>query len=522
MITDAQWPSHYVREITKGLSTQDLAKRLDVVDLQQAHGSLWTSIERFRRRIRMVNVLTMLPRSATIVLLSVLASDLTSAALDSTVRYAVLVIGFSAAIILIVRSLMKWPTALSTALEVDARLSLKERLSTAVEFSRSPNKFSSLSPSQIADAAAQASAISPSQAYPATPARADILIVLGTALLSAIWFLTPPDSGLHKSIVEFIKPVPGKVNTLDRERSPADSVDTPKHELDRMVPSSSEMTRDSLEQLWQTSNSEAQRLSQRIAGAAQALTDTRVARDAGRRLSGEDYTGAAGALRALAESLPGLNSGERQELVEALRKAATATEDDRILSNQFSEAAEALETSQTSRAAQFIQQLAIGITEAGAILESERVLQRQIDGLRQSLGWEDTTPSRRDEAQSGSQNHHAEDAAGPQRDGAGGSLGTGPTSQVRGKETGNVEDLGTQTHLDLLGNFEVVELPVNPEAPTEGFNTPHFQLGHELDVSLAPSAGKLGTVRAKRDSNNKIPLDIAATVSRYFLPRESR
>lgn len=346
-------------------------------------------------------------------------------------------------------------------------------------------------------------------------------MAFGATLLSTIWFLTPHDSGLGKSIVEFINPVPGKVNALDREPSSANSADTPKHEVDRVAPSPSETTRDSLDQLWQTSNSKAQRLSQLIAGAAKELIHTRVARDAGRRLSGQDYTGAAAALRALAESLPHLNSGERKELVEALSRVATATADDHILSNQFSEAAEALETSQTSRAAQLIHQLAIGITEAEAILESEKVLQRQIEDLRQSLSRETPTPSRRDEVQSGSHRPHGENTAGQQQDGTGASLGTAFTSQVRGKETGNIEDLGRETRLDLRGNLEVVQLAVNPEAPPEGFNTPRLQFGHELDVSLEPSAGELGVVRSKRDSNNGIPLDIAATVSRYFLPRES-
>ncbi len=96
------------------------------------------------------------------------------------------------------------------------------------------------------------------------------------------------------------------------------------------------------------------------------------------------------------------------------------------------------------------------------------------------------------------------------------------TSDARGSELGDIEDLGRETRLDALGNLEIVELEANQDAPTESFERPQLQLGRDVDVSLNPSAGELGAVRTRRDSNNQIPLDVAAAVSRYFSPSEGQ
>ena len=467
------------------------------------------------------------PRAAAVALGSVLLGELAGIRLESTaVRNGMIAAGVIVALALLLRNFIKRPSALSAALQFDVRLGLKERLSTAVELSDSPGKFLLLQ-SQIADAAKRAVTIKPSEAYPLAPSRIDMLVATGAALLLAAWFLMPPESGIRASITAYFEPPTGNdeligSDVIGSDVTGIDSIAAAERQSDRLGPSRTDRMRSSLEQLQRISNPEAQSLRERLAEAAESLKQTRVARDAGRRLSGEDYEGAADALRRISESLDKLNSGERQELVEGLREAAAATADDQILSSQFSDAADALESFQNLRAAESIEQIAQRIQEAEAILESEQALQRRIDELQRSLGLGETDPAAPQAVESDGRAGQANGFAGGENGSADGGERAGLTSGAQGTELGDIEDLGSETRLDAHGDLEIVELEANQEAPTESFERPKLQLGRDVDVSLNPSAGELGAVRSRRDSNNQIPLDVAAAVSRYFSPSEGQ
>ena len=467
----------------------------------------------------MAGTARMVPRAAAVALWAVLAGELAGVRFDPTAaRGGVIAAGAVIALALLLHSFMNRPSALSAALEFDVRLGLKERLSTAVELADSPGKFLLL-PSQIADAARRAAAIEPSRAYRLPLPRVDMLAALVAALLLAAWYFMPSQSGIRASVTSMLEPPAERENqTIGSELSDDETVPV-EPATDQLARSTRERMLDSLEQLQRISNPEAQALRQRLADAAEALMETRVARDAGRRLSGEDYPGAAEALRQLSESLDQLNSAERQELIEGLEDAAAATSEDQLLSSQFSDAASSLENYQDRSAAESIQQIAQRIEEAEAMLESEQVLQSRIEQLQQSLGIGGTKPTGQE---SGGQNSQAKGSSGGEDSSADGDQGTGLTSGAQGRELGDLEDLGAETRLDALGNLEVIELEASQEAPTESFERPQLQLGRKMDVSLNPSAGEMGAVRARRDSNNQIPLDAASAVSRYFSPPEGR
>ena len=468
----------------------------------------------------MAGTFRMVPRAAIVALWAALAGELAGVRFDSTaVRGGIIAAGVVIALALLLRTFMKRPGALSAALEFDVRLGLKERLSTAVELVDSPGKFLLL-PSQIADAAKCAAALEPSQAYRAPLSRVEMLAALIGALLLAAWWFMPSQSGIRASLTSMLEPpVEREHETGGGELTTAGETDISEPSTDRLAVSTRERMLDSLEQLERISNPEAQALRERLADAAEALMETRVARDAGRRLSGEDFPGAAEALRQLSEALDQLNSAERQELIQGLQAAAAATAEDQLLSSQFSDAAGSLENFQDRSAAESIQQIAQRIEEAETILESEQILQNRIDQLQRSLEMSEAMPTGQE---SGGQTSQAKGAAGGEDGSAEGDQGTGLTSAARGEELGDLEDLGAETRLNALGNLEVIELDASQEAPTQSFERPQLQLGRNMDVSLNPSAGEMGAVRARRDSNNQIPLDAASAVSRYFSPPEGR
>ncbi|MDP6182263.1 MAG: hypothetical protein QF609_00450, partial [Gammaproteobacteria bacterium] len=272
--------------------------------------------------------MSIVPRTVAVAFGAVLVGELAGIRLDSTaVRNGIIAAGVLVSLSLLLRNFMQRPSALSAALQFDVRLRLKERLSTAVELSDSPGKFLLL-PNQIADAAKRAATITPSKAYPVAPSRIDLIMAIGAALLVAFWFLMPPESAIRTSVTSIFEPPAGTEETIGDEVGGIDGIAAAQRQMDPLGPSSRERMRSSLEQLQRISNPETQALRERLGEAAEALKQTRVARDAGRRLSGEDYAGAADALRQLSESLDKLNSGERQELVEGLREAAAATADD--------------------------------------------------------------------------------------------------------------------------------------------------------------------------------------------------
>ena len=471
----------------------------------------------------MAGTAKMVPRAAAVALWAALAGELAGIRFDSTAaRNGMIAAGVVIGLALLLHTFMKRPGALSTALEFDVRLGLKERLSTAVELADSPGKFLLL-PSQIADAAKRAARIEPSRAYRVPISRVDMLAALVGALLLAAWYFMPSQSGIRASVTSILEPPAERKNeTIGSELSGVDETAVAEPVTDRLARSTRERMLDSLEQLQRISNPEAQALRERLADAAEALMETRVARDAGRRLSGEDYPGAAEALRQLSESLDQLNSAERQELIEGLRDAAAATSEDQMLSSQFSDAAGSLENFQDRSAAESIQQIAQRIEEAEAMLESEQVLQSRIEQLQQSLGIGGTEPAGQESGDSGGQTSPADGSSGGEDGSADGNRGAGLMSGARGTELGDLEDLGAETRLDTFGNLEVIELEASQTAPTESFERPQLQLGRNVDVSLNPSAGEMGAVRARRDSNNQIPLDAAPAVSRYFSPPEGR
>lgn len=461
----------------------------------------------------------MIPRAAAVALWAALAGELFGVRFDSTAaRSGIIAVGVVVGVALLSHSFMRRPSALSAALEFDIRLGLKERLSTAVELADSPGKFLLL-PSQIADAARRAAAIEPSRAYRLPLPRLDMLAALVGALLLAAWHFMPSQSGIRASVTSMLEPPVERTDEIIGGELSADGTIPIEPATDRLERSTRDRMRDSLEQLQRISNPEAQALRQRLADAAEALMETRVARDAGRRLSGEDYPGAAEALRELSESLDQLNSAERQELIDGLEDAAAATSEDQLLSSQFSDAARSLENYQDRRAAESIQQIAQRIEEAEAMLESEQVLQSRIEQLQRALGIGGTKPTGQE---SGGQTSQAKGSSGGEDGANEDGQGTGLTSGAQGRELGDLEDMGAETRLDALGNLEIVELEAGQEAPTESFERPQLQLGRKMDVSLNPSAGEMGAVRARRDSNNQIPLDAMPWISRYFSPPEGQ
>ena len=501
------------------MATQDFAERPGSGSLEQARAELLHSVDRFRRRIRTAGTARMIPRAAAVALWAALAGELFGVRFDSTAaRSGIIAVGVVIGVALLSHSFMRRPSALSAALEFDLRLGLKERLSTAVELADSPGKFLLL-PSQIADAARRAAAIEPSQAYRLPLPRLDMLAALVGALLLAAWHFMPSQAGLRASVTSMLEPPIGRTDETFGGELSADGTIPIEPATDQLERSTRDRMRDSLEQLQRISNPEAQALRQRLADAAESLMETRVARDAGRRLSGEDYPGAAEALRELSESLDKLNSAERQELIEGLQDAAAATSEDQLLSSQFSDAARSLENYQDRSAAESIQQIAQRIEEAEAMLESEQVLQSRIEQLQRALGIGGTKPTGQE---SGGQTNQAKGSSGGEDGADEDGQGTGLTSGAQGRELGDLEDMGAETRLDALGNLEVVELEAGQEAPTESFERPQLQLGRKMDVSLNPSAGEMGAVRARRDSNNQIPLDAMPWISRYFSPPEGQ
>ena len=502
------------------MSAQEFA--VPIADgLQKAHNDLLGSVTRFQRRIRIVQTTNLLPRAVATALFAALVGQLVGLRLDSTsIGGAIAVLGAFASITLLVWRLLKAPEPRDAALAFDLRVGLKERVSTAMELVDSPHRFE-LTSHQITDAAKHASAVRISRAYPFGPSRADLTLAFIVAALLAAWNFLPRDSGIGASITSLFEP-PAERLEDDVTRLGESELDVAPRSTARLTdPTTFDRLRGALDQLRRSSNPEADALRELLQQTGESLRQTRPARDVGRRLTGQDYEGAAEALRTLSESLDRLNTSERQELIEGLRDASDITSDDPVFSSQFADAADDLENFRDKGAAENMREIAERIQDAGGLLASEESLQQRIADLERALRQaladgggpspsEASPDSGGDTQTSGGDDSDSSDLSGE----------LGLTSSARGSLMDDLEEMGLETRLDAAGNLEIVEIEANEQAPSEDFERPTLQLGRDVDVSLNPLAGKLGTVRSRRDSSNQVPLDVASVVSRYFSPAE--
>lgn len=483
------------------------------------------AISRFRRRIQTVNAASSVPRAVAAVCFAALIGQLLGLRLGSEAASgAVIGLGGLAALALLAGGLLVRPSRLRAALEFDSRLGLKERLSTAIELVHRPDRFA-LAQFQVADAARHAAGIDPRKAYPFRFSRLDTGLAVMAALLLVAWNFLPRESGIGAAIGALV--AGGSDGEAVSPAAPPDALGAPQGAesgpISRAERLQTDRLRQSLEQLRDASNPEAREQQQRLGAVGEALRRTSVARDAGRKLTGADYAGAAEALRELAQAIERMNSSERQELIAGLRESAELAAGDQMLSTQLKDAAAALENFRNSTAAETLQQIADRIEEDAALLASENAVQQRINELERALreaGGADADQRGQPGEAEGAGSEGSGESPGGATDETG--SGAGLTSGVRGSEVETIEEIGVETRLDAEGNLEIVALDPNAEAPTEKFERPVLQLGRDIDVSLNPSAGELGAVRARPDTTTLVPLDVAGVVSGYFSSPEGQ
>ena len=495
-----------------GLTFADGEERLRVY--------LLGSVARFRRRIRFAKTVHALPWSVGLVPLGLLAGQVLGAATGSpSIERGLALAGFVAAAIVVAARLARAPSPASAALEVDRRLGLKERLSTAIEVLAKPPQ-SRLAPFQLADAARHAAVVRTDEAHPLRPSATGLIFTAVAGLLFAIWSFLPADSG-PRALLAGVAAAATEANAAGEGQAllPSEAGALEAGLIDPMAAANVERLRQALEQLQNAANREAIAKGESLGQIGDALRRSPTSRDLARNLTAGDFEAAAEELKNLGERLSKMNETERAELAKDMATAAELTKDFPELSGKFQEAADALNEFRNRSAAQALSELAGQIQEAGAAMATEEALQGRISAMEKALREAEATAGLPG-PETGEAGAPGEESGGTGDSPSGDGQGLGLRSSAHGTEVAAEAGDGVETRLDAAGNVEIVNVNPNAQAPTEKFERPVLQLGSDIDTSLDPSAGDLGFVRSRPDTPALVPLDVAPFVSGYFSPPE--
>jgi hypothetical protein len=306
-----------------------------------------------------------------------------------------------------------WPTTmLRRAGELDVRLSLADRLSTAWLARDAPQPMARL---QRADALARLGERSPQKDLPFQLRRVELIILAALVAVTAFLWIAPSPMAavLERQAAEQRAALQAaeRVDNLRQDTSLAASL-TPEQarQLDELLQRAytelarAQSERDALsilarteEQLGQLGNPSAADLEEALAAMSETLTQEPTTRSLGETLQRNEPGGAAEAMQALEQRVDQLSDVQRQALSRALQRASNVGRSDPRTAAALREAARAVAANEPSEAA--LEEASAALREALETTRSEAALRataQRLQDLRANLGSESVPTSLED------------------------------------------------------------------------------------------------------------------------------
>jgi hypothetical protein len=357
----------------------------------------------------------------------------------------------------LVLSAMRWPSPHLTAVTVDTRLGLEERLSTAHELSHhgSPGRFADL---QLRDAVVHARSSGSARLALDARARNEALLLVPALLLAAGALVLVPRlpraAPATPSAPEAIAELPAPADEQTQRAVPLDAPDETATSPARAqtVPPAADLAR-------RVQQEQAERSA--LDKLAQALGSVSAGQPAASAIQQGDFNAARDQLQSLADDSDQLSEAAKQQLARGLQQAAAATsQPDRALADREQQAAQALARSNYSDQRQALRALADQVQRAGASSVPSDQLEREVGQLQQQTSAASQPSGSSARGQSGaSQSGANQYGAGQSAQGAGSqggadqgtaSAGSGQSGDGAGQQAG--AGAGTGSDPDLYSS----------------------------------------------------------------------
>ncbi len=406
------------------------------------------------------------------------------------------------------------PSPLAAALAYDRRLSMFERLSTAVSGSRADSRVRDL---QRRDALRALAGVNARVAFPYRVARGEVgIVALAAALLVA---------GLVAATADVLPRVGGRQPASALQGMAGAAVDGSNPALvDPATLARVDRIRAAMAELERQRDPDAAPAALAAEAAGEALRLTSEGRRLGRALDSGDFQAAAAEAGELGGQLAEMSSTRMDELAQGLRQAADrAAGFDQGLAEQLRAAAAVLERGQLADARSALDRLAEEIATVGATVEADRGIEAQMDQLARQLAEAEgaaqgAMPGAEGDSLGAAGAGAAESAAladaGPET-GAGMAGGGGDSAASGNALEGTLETLAPEQRLNVDGKLEVVKIKPTEEG-AELVERPILELGPGGSSGFQASAGDRGYAVGRPDVARNVPLDMLAVMDRYF------
>jgi hypothetical protein len=426
-------------------------------------------------------------------------------------------------------SVLRWPSRHLTAVTVDQRVGLEERLATAFEQTQhgSRGRFAAL---QLRDAVVHAQSTRPTRLALDARARNEALLLIPALLLAAATLVlvprlprpvpaTPPEA---EAISELSPPA-------DEQAQRAFPLDTP-DDAAAASPGRAQTAAPPADLAARVQQEQAERSA--LDKLAQALGNVSAGQPAATAIQQGDFTTARDQLQSLADDADQLSDAAKLQLARDLKQAAAATaQSDRALASSEQQASQTLARSNYADQRQALRALADQVQRSGGRSVPADQLERDLGQLQQQT----STASQPGAASSGGQTGPAQQGAGQSAQAAGnqgaadqgsaasgsGQSGAGAGQQAgAGVGTGSDPDLYSSEPSRLETTGQKVEVPtrlgngpgVRPADGTEDQQLPDPTLSGRTTSELGQSQ-QTGQIAPEQ---NLVPGEQRSVVRGYF------
>lgn len=432
----------------------------------------------------------------------------------------------------VITGLLRWPSRQSTALVVDARFVLGERLATALELARG-ERASRFAAMQVRDAVAQTRSAHGGWLVLDRRARYEVLLAAGVATVAIAVMV------VVARLERPIPPPPPVAETSIAEEPPLAGAQTqvgvPLDSEDGVAPAPAQSAAGSADLAARVQQAQAERSA--LDQLAQALNDNSAGKAAADAIQQGDYGAARDQLQNLADNADQLSNAAKQQLARGLQQAAANTaQSDRALADREQQAAQALARSTYADQRQALRSLADQVQRSGARTVPSDQLERDVGQLQQQSA---ATPPNGDAAtrsSAGASQTGASQSGGAQGDQdangqqggqqVGGTATSGQNGAGAGQQIGTGVGTGTDPNLyadqpsklDSAGQQVQVPLKlgagqgVRPADGTEDQSAPDPSLGGRTTAELAQQQ-QTGQVTPEQ---NLVPGEQRPVVRDYF------
>jgi hypothetical protein len=463
---------------------------------------------------------------------------------------------------------LRQPPLVRVTLEIDHRLGLDERVTTALELATldrrtdNPGALSALGREQIADAVSHLAAAAAGSVYPLRVARRALALAAAGLILAALPWVAP----WPVLIRTFVPPSPVELaaqaeatrlemaarrlqsdgSTADRATRDAVAAQLLKaaaelRQAGGNTPAATRALQNAEQAMLAVSPQSAQDASQTLARIADALNADAQTQAATQALDVQDSAQAASQMAQLASNVGSMSAQQRDDLANALQLASNAARsDDSTAANQLQQAADAVRAGNPDGA----QQAAQAIQQLGATSSAQRDVAQgrsELQASRENLA--NATQSAPANAQTGSQNssagqnsdqngsapgdtNSASAQAGSSQTGAAqnGSPGSGnqPTDGSGqpggGAGKGTADHLGAPNDLQALAERQVTVPSNNPGDPGSVSLSNQQQVGTtgSAQVDYANVLPQYRSQALQNISGNEVPSGLKQVVKGYF------